>query len=178
MSLPRYSPRIPSVRKQNEMKAIISIIAFLVALSCIAEEPVPFYKTEAFKQYYEAIMLQYVVNREKKIEEIKGSFHSEILPAIEKLKPSLEFGRLTEREEDCPPEFKKFEIRFIQISEGQVWLYFHKWVSKAEAVVFYCDLSKAPKMEDTKADGEAEKKRPNPETLKIFDDLWYWSFRG
>tara|TARA_B100001971_G_scaffold33575_1_gene28431 strand:- start:911 stop:1393 length:483 start_codon:yes stop_codon:yes gene_type:complete len=160
------------------MKFTLSIAAFLIALSCLAEEPVPYYKTEAFKQQYEARMRQYVASREKKIEEIKKSFHSEILPAVEKLKPSLEFGRLTEREEDWPPEFKKYEIRFIQVSEGQVWLYFHKWVSKAEAVVYYFDPSKAPKKEDTKADGEAEKKRPNPEKLRLFDDLWYWSFRG
>ncbi|MEM6901111.1 MAG: hypothetical protein AAF583_15250 [Pseudomonadota bacterium] len=160
------------------MKFPLSIATFLIAISCFAEEPVPHYKTEAFKQQYEARMREYVASREKKIEEIKKSFHSEILPAVEKLKPSLEVGILTEREEGWPPEFKKYEIRFVQISEDQVWLYFHKWVSKAEAIVFYFDSSEAPKKEATKADNEEEKKRPNPEILRIFDDLWYWSFRG
>lgn len=36
----------------------------------------------------------------------------------------------------------------------------------------------APKKENTKANGESEYKRPNPENLRLFDDVWYWSFRG
>ena len=123
-------------------------------------------------------MRQYVANREKKIEEIKESFQSEILPAIERLKPTLEIGTLTERKEDWPQAFKKHGVEYVQISEDQIWLFFMKWVSKAEAVVFYFDRSVAPKKENTIDKDTEEKKRPNPETLKIHDDLWYWSFRS
>jgi hypothetical protein len=161
------------------MKFTLSIAVLLIALSCIAEEtPVPYYKTEAFKEQYKTRMGQYVANREKKIEEVKASFHLEILPAIEAIKPSLETGRLTEREEGWPPAFKKHGVKFVILRDSQIGLYFHKWVSKAEMIIYYFDPSAAPKKEDTKAEDEDEKKRPNPEILKIFDNLWYWSFRS
>ncbi len=164
------------------MKAIISIIAFLIAFSCIAEEKVPFTESEAFKLYkrqlYEEQMRRYVAKREKIIDTIEESFHSEILPAVKELKPHLEIGRLTEREEDWPPAFKKHGVRLVILRDSQIGLYFHKWVSKAEMIIYYFDPSAAPKKEDTKAEDEDEKKRPNPEILKIFDDLWYWSFRS
>jgi len=160
------------------MKSPLIIVASLIAFTCLADEQVPYYKTEAFQKQYEAKMRQYVANREKKIEEVKKSFHSEILPAIEKLKPKLELEALTEREDDWPSEFEKYGIRFVILKDDQIRLFLNTWVSKAEILVYYFDPLTAPKEEDTIAENEEEKKRPNPERLKIFDDLWYWSFRS
>ena len=97
------------------MKTGIHLVILRFALCCYAEEQIPYYKTEAFRKQYEERMRQYEAHREKRIEEIKESFHSEILPALEKLKPELKFGHLTERENDWPPAFRKHGIRFVEL---------------------------------------------------------------
>ena len=166
------------IRNENQMRVTFSIMILMAALSCIANEQAQHAGTAEPGQRYTEAMLRYEIKREQVIESIAEAFHQDLLPAIHEIRPSLEIGRLTERNESWPPAFRKHGIRFIVLQDSQIRLFLHKWVSKAEIIVYYFDLSEAPQNEARKQVDADESQRPNPEIIKIFDDLWYWSFRG